>query len=117
MRATKVILLVAVSIFLGTTGAATTSGQIMKTSGVGDNGVSAKRFLRMQGTSEYDEEERGRFKDVIDKAVGKAKRLATYNKWIFSDKTPEWVALNRPDFAKRYKKFWENRLVRGGKYN
>ncbi|POM66568.1 LOW QUALITY PROTEIN: RxLR effector [Phytophthora palmivora] len=63
------------------------------------------------------EEERGGLKDILDKAIRKAKKLTQYNKWIFGNKSPEWVAPNHPEFAKGYERFWENRMVRGGKYN
>ncbi|KAF4031764.1 hypothetical protein GN244_ATG16380 [Phytophthora infestans] len=87
----------------------------MKTNRAGDNSDSVKRFFRMQGTS--DDEERGNFKDVVDKATRKAKKLALYNKWIFADKIPEGVTMNHPAFAIENSKFRKNRMVRGGKYN
>ncbi|POM68782.1 RxLR effector [Phytophthora palmivora] len=112
MRFYGVALLTATAV-LAFTDATSTSKQISTTPfGTPDgNSASTVRFLRAV------EEERGGFKDIVDKVTRKAKKLAQYNKWIFSDKSPEWVAQHHPEFAKGYEKFWENRMVRGGKYN
>ncbi|OWZ07950.1 RxLR effector protein [Phytophthora megakarya] len=76
-----------------------------------------QRFLRKRETIEDTIEERGGFKDIADKIQRKAAKLVKYNMWIFGNKSPAWVAQNHPEFANGYNKFWENRMVRGGKYN
>ncbi|KAF4044461.1 hypothetical protein GN244_ATG03169 [Phytophthora infestans] len=109
MRGVETILTAVLCILCGTTDAAMTSDETIAASVATKNGVLAKRFLRAQGPPD---EERGRLKDVFEKV----KRLARYNKWIFSDKSPDWVDKKYPQFSQGYEKFWENRLVGGGKY-
>ncbi|POM59866.1 putative RxLR effector [Phytophthora palmivora] len=115
MRFYGVALLTAIAA-LALTDATSISKQISTAPfGISDgNTASTVRFLRK---SETVDEERGGLKDIVEKVMRKAKKLAQYNKWIFGDKRPEWVAQHHPDFAKGYERFWENRMVRGGKYN
>ncbi|POM73695.1 Putative RxLR effector [Phytophthora palmivora] len=110
------VALLTVATVLALTDAMSTSDSISTTPfGTSDGNIaSTVRFLRK---SEPVEEERGGFKDILDKATRKAKKLMQYNTWIYSDKSPEWVTEHYPEFAKGYKTFWENRMVRGGKYN
>ncbi|OWZ06050.1 RxLR effector protein [Phytophthora megakarya] len=54
---------------------------------------------------------------MIKQIRAKVKRLTTYNLWIFSNKSLEEIKLEHPELLESYKIFWENRMVRGGKYH
>uniref|UniRef100_H3GMM8 RxLR effector protein n=1 Tax=Phytophthora ramorum TaxID=164328 RepID=H3GMM8_PHYRM len=61
------------------------------------------------------DEERGITVPAAAKTFGaKLKRLALYNKWIFGNVKPEDVVASK--YYAGYLKFYENRMVPGGKY-
>ncbi|OWZ17730.1 RxLR effector protein [Phytophthora megakarya] len=76
------------------------------------NDIPNKRFLRKREMLNEDAEERG-----WNEFAAKLKRLGKYNVWIFTNKDMDWIKANHPDLVGGYTKFWENRMVRGGKYN
>ncbi|POM63954.1 Putative RxLR effector [Phytophthora palmivora] len=106
MRFYDIVLLTATAV-LTLTDATSISEQINTAPfGISDgNTASTARFLRKR---EAVEEERGGFKDIVEKVMRKTNKLAQYNKWIFGKKTPEWVAKHHPKFAKGYERSWEN---------
>ncbi|GMF39158.1 unnamed protein product [Phytophthora lilii] len=114
------VVLLAVATLITSTEAKSTRAQTLVASQdthhlrvIEEEGTPAQRHLRTTHThAEEDQEERGGYKDIMEKAMKKLNKLAKYNKWSFGNRLPEWVKANCPAFAKGYEIFWNNRMVR-----
>jgi hypothetical protein len=117
MRVFYVFLLL-VALILATTDAVSTSDQVKALEIVTSDSIAtnehdapAKRFLRKRSMAEKAEDEERGFPSLAKQFGGKLKRLAKYNKWIFSGKKPQ--DLKSPG---GYWNFYHNRMTPGGKY-